>query len=205
MDWFWSMSGPMMLAEMAAIAVALLSLSLLAIPCCVNARHLLRMRFDPEYRRRREAITRHVADIAQACDELQAAYRKATVQKQRKPALRVHMPPSNGEQRERNWCGTGFRRLIPLEPEKDSKNGTRPSPRKTGKRGCGVVGVRPTRCYSDECKRAVRSDRHPPMRFRAETGVHASAHRAPHEEVKRIGHPRLRRGSAPSAGGRDAH
>jgi len=85
MNWLWSMSWPMMLAETAAIAVAFVSLSLLAIPCFVEARYHLMMR-NPEYRRKREAISRHVADIAEACDQLQAAYKASG---QGKPALRL--------------------------------------------------------------------------------------------------------------------
>lgn len=87
MNWLWSMP-----AEIAAIAVAFIALSLLSISCCVNARHLLRMRFDPEYRRKREGISRHVGDIAEACDQLQVAYRDAVVRNQKEPALRLVEP-----------------------------------------------------------------------------------------------------------------
>lgn len=82
-----------LLAEAAAIAVALVALLVLSIRGFVNARHILRMRFDPEYRRRREMIGRHVDDIAGACDELQAAYRKAAGQKQKEPVLRLVREP----------------------------------------------------------------------------------------------------------------
>lgn len=92
MNWLMSMSWPMIVAEMAAIAVAFVSLSLLSIRCYVNARYLLRMRFDPEYRRKREAISRHVADIAEACDQLQAAYREAAARDQEEPLLRFVEP-----------------------------------------------------------------------------------------------------------------
>jgi len=92
MNWLWSTSLAMMLAETAAIAVAFVSLSLLSIRCYVNARYLLRMRFDAEYGRKREAISRHVADIAEACDQLQAAYREAAARGQEEPALRLVEP-----------------------------------------------------------------------------------------------------------------
>ena len=88
MNWLWSMSWPMLLTEIAAIVVAFISISLLAIQCYVNAMHLLKMRFDPEYRHKREAIGRHVDDIVEACDQIQAAYRDAAERNKEQPALR---------------------------------------------------------------------------------------------------------------------
>ncbi len=72
-------------------------------------RHRLRMRFDPKYPRRRQAISRRVAAIAEACDQLQVAYGEAIVRNQKKPVLRLVEPCGEDEllQDEAKSCAPG--------------------------------------------------------------------------------------------------
>jgi len=54
--------------------ILLLGCILPAMSCCVNLKHLFRMRFDPEYRRNQEAISAICSSFARMSDHVQQAY-----------------------------------------------------------------------------------------------------------------------------------
>lgn len=69
--WAWSGQGWLWIAINFAL---LLGCILPAMNCCVNLKHLFRMRFDPEYRRNQEGISAICSGFARMGDHIQQVY-----------------------------------------------------------------------------------------------------------------------------------